>query len=374
MTNSTSPDVCIIGGGIVGLSTAYFLSLDKVSVTVLDPDSIGSHASGFAYGGLSPLGEAGQTADIISELAVARLGMSIHSDFAKSLPELTNIDIQHRFRPALDLSFSDTEALEAKSQVKWRASEDGYRVQWIDPQEVHNLVPEVSENIKGAVFTTGVADVEPYRLMLALTTACEKMGVNIIPTRAQGLNPTGSSVKSVSTDRGNIYCDSAVLSMGPWSLNASEWIKQDIPITPLKGQILRMKSDEVNLPMSVGWRGNYACTKPDGLLWAGTTEENTGFDDSTSAFGRDSVLTALTKMINGLDSAELVHHTACLRPLSADGKIILGHVPNLSNLFIASGTGRKGILLGPGMGKITSGLITNQPMGIDLTPFSLSRF
>ena len=103
-------------------------------MTVLDPDSIGSHASGFAYGGLSPLGEAGQTEDIISELAVARLGMSIHSDFAKSLPELTNIDIQHRFRPALDLAFSDTDALEAKSQVKWRASEDGYSVQWIDPQ------------------------------------------------------------------------------------------------------------------------------------------------------------------------------------------------------------------------------------------------
>ena len=374
MAKITSTDVCIIGGGIVGLSTAYFLSLNKISVTVLDPDSIGSHASGFAYGGLSPLGEAGQTADIISELAVARLGMSIHSGFAQSLPELTNIDIQHRFRPALDLAFTDTEAEEAKSQVKWRANEDGYSVQWIDPHEVHNLVPEVSENILGAVFTTGVADVEPYRLMLALTTACEKMGVDIIHTRAQGLNYKESSVKSVSTDRGEIYCDSAVLAMGPWSLNASEWIKQDIPITPLKGQILRMKSDEVNLNMSVGWRGNYACTKPDGLLWAGTTEENTGFDDSTSAFGRDSVLTALTKMINGLDSAELVHHTACLRPLSADGKIILGDVPNISHLFIASGTGRKGILLGPGMGKITSDLITNQPIGIDLNPFSLSRF
>ena len=374
MAKITSTDVCIIGGGIVGLSTAYFLSLNKISVTVLDPDSIGSHASGFAYGGLSPLGEAGQTADIISELAVARLGMSIHSDFAQSLPELTNIDIQHRFRPALDLAFTDTEVVEAKSQVKWRANEDGYSVQWIDPQEVHNLVPEVSENILGAVFTTGVADVEPYRLMLALTTACEKMGVNIIHTRAQGLNYKESSVESVSTDRGDIYCDSAVLAMGPWSLNASEWIKQDIPITPLKGQILRMKSDEVNLNISVGWRGNYACTKPDGLLWAGTTEENAGFDDSTSAFGRDSVLTALTKMINGLDSAELVHHTACLRPLSADGKIILGDVPNISHLFIASGTGRKGILLGPGMGKLTSDLITNQPIGIDLNPFSLSRF
>ena len=374
MAKITSTDVCIIGGGIVGLSTAYFLSLNKISVTVLDPDSIGSHASGFAYGGLSPLGEAGQTADIISELAVARLGMAIHSDFAQSLPELTNIEIQHRFRSALDLAFTDTEAVEAKSQVKWRANEDGYSVQWIDPQEVHNLVPEVSENILGAVFTTGVADVEPYRLMLALTTACEKMGVDIIHTRAQGLNYKESSVKSVSTDRGEIYCDSAVLAMGPWSLNASEWIKQDIPITPLKGQILRMKSDEVNLNMSVGWRGNYACTKPDGLLWAGTTEENTGFDDSTSAFGRDSVLTALTQMINGLDSAELVHHTACLRPLSADGKIILGDVPNISHLFIASGTGRKGILLGPGMGKLTSDLITNQPIGIDLNPFSLSRF
>ena len=374
MNKNFNTDVCIVGGGIVGLSTAYFLSLNKISVIVLDPDSIGSHASGFAFGGLSPLGEAGQVDEIISELSVARLGMSIHTEFAKILPELTGIDIQHRFRPAIDLTFSDEEAKEAKDQVKWRASEDGYSVEWLEAKEALDMVPEISNEITGAVFTKGVADVEPYRLMLALTTACEKMGVNIISTKARGLGFDGHTATSVISDRGDIHCNSVVLAMGPWSLNASKWINQKIPIRPLKGQILRLKSDNVNLQMSVGWQGNYACTKPDGLLWAGTTEEDVGFDDSPSSFGRDSVLASLTKMINGLESAELIHHTACLRPLSNDGKIILGEVPDTSNLYIASGTGRKGILLGPGMGKITSDIITGSSHNYDLTPFNLSRF
>ena len=58
--NSTHYEICIIGGGIVGLSTAYFLAKSGLKVAVLEKDSIGSHASGFAYGGLSPLGEAGE--------------------------------------------------------------------------------------------------------------------------------------------------------------------------------------------------------------------------------------------------------------------------------------------------------------------------
>ena len=99
-----------------------------------------------------------------------------------------------------------------------------------------------------------------------------------------------------------------------------------------------------------------------------------GFNDKPTPAGRDQVITALTKMIPNLDEATLVQHTACLRPLPVDGKIILGSIPNDDNIFLATGTGRKGILLGPAMGHIISQLIEGQTPEIDITSFSPSRF
>ena len=79
-------------------------------------------------------------------------------------------------------------------------------------------------------------------------------------------------------------------------------------------------------------------------------------------------------MIQGLDEAELVYHTACLRPLSKDGKVILGPAPQTENVFLGTGAGRKGILLGPGIAKITADLVMNKQPEIDISAFSVARF
>ena len=97
-------NVCVVGGGIVGLSSAYFLAKTGHSVTVIERDSIGSHASGFAYGSLSPLGEAGQADDILPELEIARMGMDIHTQFSKELFESTGINTD-QVPPSLRLNF-----------------------------------------------------------------------------------------------------------------------------------------------------------------------------------------------------------------------------------------------------------------------------
>ena len=115
---------------------------------------------------------------------------------------------------------------------------------------------------------------------------------------------------TVSTTSGRIQCGSLVLAMGPWSGVISEWIKSEVPIRPLKGQILRLDAGNLEIKCSVGWQGSYACTKPDGLLWAGTTEEDVGFDDIPTPIGRDSVIKTLTKMIPNLEEARIVVHTA----------------------------------------------------------------
>ena len=368
-----SYDVCIVGGGIVGLSSAYFLAKLGLTVNVIEKDSIGSHASGFAYGSLSPLGEAGHAEDILPELEIARMGMDIHTLFAKELVENTGIQTDHRFRPALDLIFTETEAENAKKQVEWRTDEKGYKVEWLSREEALRAVPHISKKILGAVYTEGVADVEPYKLMLALTQGCELLGVNISHGNVVNVVPDESNTEII-TESGAITCNNVVLAMGPWMGGTSDWLGVNVPIKPLKGQIVRLNAPNVEINCSVGWKGNYACTKPDGLLWAGTTEENMGFNDLPTPSGRDQIIESLDKMIPNLDEATLVQHTACLRPLPTDGKIILGPISTNKNIFLATGTGRKGILLGPAMGNIISQLITGREPEVNITSFSPNRF
>ena len=161
---------------------------------------------------------------------------------------------------------------------------------------------------------------------------------------------------------------------GPWSAEASSWASLDIPIRPLKGQILRLRAPGAPFDCSVGWAGNYANTKMDGLLWTGTTEEEAGFDENPTAAGRDQIMASLLKMIPSLLDAELVQHTACLRPLSVDGIPILGAVPGMEGAYVATGAGRKGILLGPGMAKALTDLIVKGAAEITIEPFSPARF
>ena len=366
-------DVCIVGGGVVGLSSAYFLAKLGLSVNVIEKDSIGSHASGFAYGSLSPLGEAGHAEDILPELEIARMGMDIHALFAEELVENTGIQTDHRFRPALDLIFTEGEVVNAKEQVEWRTDEKGYKVEWLTREEALKTIPHISKEILGAVYTKGVADVEPYKLMLALTQGCELLGVDINHGNVVNVGREGSDIQ-IKTESGVTTCKNVVLAMGPWMGGTSDWLGFNVPIKPLKGQIIRLNAPNVEINCSVGWKGNYACTKPDGLLWAGTTEEDVGFNDIPTPSGRDQVIEALDKMIPNLDEATLVQHTACLRPLPLDGKIILGPISTDQNIFLATGTGRKGILLGPAMGNIISQLITGQKLEVDITSFSPNRF
>ncbi|MDA0769582.1 MAG: hypothetical protein BZY79_02390 [SAR202 cluster bacterium Casp-Chloro-G4] len=369
--NAGSSEVVIVGGGVVGIATAYFLGLAGVRSTVIERDSVGSHASGFAYGGLTPLSGAGIPGPVYP---LAKEGLRLHSEFAKSLPEETGVATEFRLRPSLSLSFTEDEVDEAKGPLAWQQEQDGYRVEWVDAAKAMEIEPRVSEEILGGVYVEGVAEVEPYKFILALTQAAEKMGATVRHGNVNGLRTSGGKVTGVVTETGEIPCGAVVIAIGPWSADASSWTGLDIPIRPLKGQILRLKAPGAPFDCSIGWAGNYANTKMDGLLWTGTTEEEAGFDENPTAAARDQIMASLLKMIPSLLDAELVQHTACLRPLSVDGIPILGPVPGLEGAYIATGAGRKGILLGPGMAKALTDQILKGAADFPIEPFSPARF
>lgn len=300
--------------------------------------------------------------------------MRLHVELAQRLPEETGINFEFRQRPTLSLALNDEDAQKLKASLPWQQQQSGYKVEWLDAVGAKAVEPRVSDETIGAVYIEGGGDVEPYRMTLALTRAAENMGTTVRHGRVTGLKWSGSRVAGVRLENGEVAGDRVVLAMGPWSAETGAWVNLPIEVRPLKGQIIRLRAPGAPLECSVGWKGNYATTKPDGLLWTGTTEEEAGFDENPTQAARDQIIESLLTMLPSMADAELVEHTACLRPLSVDEWLLLGPVPDCEGVYMATGAGRKGILFAPTMARATADLIVKGSASISLDAFAPGRF
>ena len=164
----------------------------------------------------------------------------------------------------------------------------------------------------------------------------------------------------MTLDGGGIECDRVVVATGPWSEAASDWLGVPIRMQPWKGQILRLRLPGPPIRASVGGGDHFASTKPDGLTWVGPTFEDAGIDETTTDWARDEIMAAVVKNVPALSEGEVVMQTACVRPLSADRKLVLGQVPGLDGAYVATGGGRLGLMLGPAMARLTADLIAKR--------------
>ena len=351
-----SRDVVIVGGGIVACLSGYLLAKRGYKVTILEADSLGAHASGFAFGGLDPLTGAGLPEPLL-DFSLWCYGR--HRSLARELHKESGIDVGFELRDRLNLAFTDDDVSAAKKGVEWMKDVGGFNVEWLDNSQARKYEPQVSREIAGAVLAQSPGAVEPYRFILAALRAGERHKVEMVQRRAVGLITEGDRCTGVKLENGTIDAGTVVLAMGPWAGQASEWCGVDIPVTPLKGQILRLRTSHDPLKLGVNYSHSYVATKPDGLIWAGTTEEESGFDDSTNSEARDSIMEDFFQMVPGIQDAELLQQTACLRPMSADGMPIVDRVGSWENLYVATGGGRKGILWSTGMAHTVLDLIAD---------------
>ena len=149
-----------------------------------------------------------------------------------------------------------------------------------------------------------------------------------------------------------------MIATGPWSQDASHWLGTEIPVSPLKGEILRLKSNALPLKHDFSGGGGSIYSKPVGQIWCGSTEEWKGFDKELTECAKTSIMAGATKLIPDLLNSTVALHTACLRPVTPDWLPIIGPAPLWDNVFLATGAGKKGILLSPAIGKSISDLIT----------------
>ena len=377
-----SADVVVIGAGVVGCSVAYYLAREGVSVTILERESIGSGASAHATGSLSLLGAE------FSPGASFELARASDFEFQQIVPELesaTDIDLLYQRRPSLRLALDEEEADLIKSLMVWQ--QPHVKMHWIDAQEVHSIEPRLSPSIIGAVYEDESAQLDSYRLNLALCQGAELMGADILYREVTGLVTNGTAISGVRTASGDISCSTVVVAAGTWSRAFTPWLGFPIPVRPLKGErlLLDYPGEPLLVLISSPKRG-HMIIRMDGLISVGSTggrdydrkeifwgEE---FDRRPTATARMELLRRAIDVLPDLERAQLVQQLAGSRPLSPDGKPIIGPVPGREGVLLATGHTTKGIHLGPITGRIIADYICRGSTRVvsDMSEFLPDRF
>jgi glycine oxidase len=366
-------DVVIVGGGIIGSSIAYKLAKENLSVTVLERDSIGNHASGFALGLLNPTNETG-----INE-SIGHQAFKMHQSQLEQIQEESGVDAQVQTLPHLELALEESEITALKSELDRINRYQNFQATWLEPNEIQKLEPRLTEQLSGGVLVEDVIMLDSYNLTLATAQAAEAHGAKFVLKEATGIVYEKNKSVAVTMGEDRIDCGVVVLALGPWSGATSLWLDIDIPIVPQKGEIVRVEGLDppLGLHIHADTFGN-SCSvvqKKDGATWlAATVKDGTGFDVAPSAEALESLSLRAVRMIPELESSQLVLHTACMRPITPDGGPILGKIPGKEGTFIATGTAGKGILLAPLVAQAMADLITNGTSGTDITRFGLNRF
>ncbi|MDP6049557.1 MAG: FAD-dependent oxidoreductase [SAR202 cluster bacterium] len=365
-----NPDVVIIGAGVAGCATAYYLAREGVNTLVLERDAIGSHASGFALGLLNPLTGTRIPSPI---QPLAETAFEMHKGFWSILENESDMKIQVRLMPHLELFMTaEEEANQQDDMDRWAATE-GFITQRLEPKEVFAIEPRITRDLYSAVLLERVGVLDSYRYTLALAQAAEHHGAKFATGIATGLVSSGNKITGVELEQDTIDCETVVLALGPWSGQASSWLGFDIPISPLKGEIIYLEGFET--PMDYHVHG--ACsivTKVDGLTWIAATEESAGFDETTSNSARDELMRSAMSMIPNLGDLRLIRQTACLRPITPDSGPILGKAPGWEGVYLATGAEKKGILISPVIGKGISDLILRGKTEMPIGSFNIERF
>ena len=363
--------ILIIGGGIAGCSAAYYLSRDGHDVSLFERDSVASHASGFALGGIIPsFGDLPNNSyEVLSNYSIG-----LHRDLAEQLTGGNAENLNLLKKPSVILAKEHSDLEDMQKIYEAHAKDYATDIRWLSTGELSHVEARISPDVLGGLYVGEAYEVDPYKLTLNLWQAAEQHGAKLVNRDVRDIVVESGRVSGVLADVDQFEAESIVVAAGPWSASLLLNLDINAPVTPLRGQILRLDAPDPPVRVSLWWDTDYATTKSDGLLWVGTTEEEVGFDDRTTSAGRDRIIGSAVEILPYLSDAELVQQTACLRPMTPDRLPIIEAVSGLEGLVIITGGGRNGILLGPSMGLAAANLVAGSDFPVDIRAFSLSRF
>ena len=363
----SSPDVLILGGGVIGLSCAYVLAEAGLKVELIDRQALGREAS-WAGAGIIPPGNPQWARSPLDQLRA--YSVSQFPAFTQMLESTTGLPTG--FRICGGIEFLDAESEYAIDL--W--DDEVIEYQKLSTVELHNLEPNLAPPDAGYVLP-GMGQVRNPWFLRAVIAACERIGVRLRPDcPAEGwVVDADQNVEGVGLTSGEILrAGKYLLATGAW---ADYWLNAlcAFPgVDPVRGQMLLYRTDKPLLNRVVICGKRYLVPRSDGRLLVGSTEEpEAGFLKETTPEGIADLRQFAEGIVPALKSAELETSWAGLRPGSADGYPSIGRLPFDPNVFAAVGHFRAGIQLSLGTAHLIGDLVTGRKPFLDPAPFALDR-
>jgi len=332
-------DALVIGGGVIGAAVAWRLARAGAAVALVERDEIGAHASGAAAGMLAPISESLGDGAIFSlgQESLARLEAELDE-----LRELSGVDPELVRSGVLRVAASDEEdALRARAQSLAASG-----CSWVDARELEKREPVLAAGLAGALFSAREAHVDGRQLARAYAGAAERRGASIARgVEVHGLLREGARVAGARTSQGDWRAHDVVLCTGAWARSASDWLGTDVPVAPVKGQMLALEPVAPRGGPILWSRDVYLVPRRDGELRVGATVERAGFDARPTAAGVAQLVGGACALVPALRDAALARVWAGLRPGTPDDLPLVGSAPGAPGAWLAAGHYRNGILL-----------------------------
>ena len=368
--SSSTADVLIIGGGIIGCSIGWRLAQAGMKVTVLDRSEPGGEASSAAAGMLAPVSEMVEPREF-SELCVT--GRDLYPRFAAEVEEASGHHVGYRSDGSLLVAL-ETEQQDELAKVHRVQTAQGFTLHPVGAAEIQEHHPGLSAEIRSGLFVPGDHWVDNERLMRALLVACRRAGVRFEAGHSvERFQTQGDHIKNVAAANGSVFTAATyVMASGCWSGQLAGKLGIHAPLIPCGGQMIELDAGR-DFPVVVRAGIHYLVPRPERRVLLGTTAEYTGFEKAVTPQGLLSILQGVTRLAPVVSDFRFLRAWAGLRPDTADHLPMLGY-GEINNLVFATGHFRNGILLAPVTAEIVADLILKGITSRAIAAYRPSRF
>lgn len=369
MTLNTS-DVLIVGGGIIGLSLAQELALQKLSVTVLERGQMGQESSSAGAGILAPRAEM-EAAGPLAQLLLA--SRKIYPDFVRQVSERSGMDIDFKISGLLSVALNLEQEVEL-GRKRQQQTELGLEVQSLSREETLRIESALNPELLSALYFPDEGYVDNRQLVEAVRLVCLELGVQLVPDcKVLAVKAEQNKVSGVETTSGFFASERVVIAAGSWSGEVPTGLPYAIPVRPARGQMVVIRMPEPALKHVVYGAFGYLVPRKDGRILLGSTVEWVGFDKRVTLEGVQQIIASAVSLAPALRSSTFVDCWAGFRPFCEGGLPVLGPT-ELDGFYFATGHFRNGLLLAPITAKLMLDLIVAGNIPKILEPFLPNRF
>jgi len=369
-SSRSSSRILIVGGGVIGTSIAWHLARRGAAVTLLEQRGLASAASGSSAGGVRQQGRD------LRELPLAIASIARWKDLEAELAA----DIHYRREGHIQVTEREDDIPRMREAIA-RQQEVGLDIQLVEGDDLRVLVPGITPNAVAGTYTASDGHANPILTTHAFAAAAARHGARIVlDTTVTGIVRSGGQITGVETSSGPFACDWLVLAAGAWSTGLARTLDVDLPISPMGLQMMATTTMPLALAQVVGALNRHLSLKqiPSGNYvigggWPGDPdlETNLATPRLESILGSMDHSSAIFPALRG---AKLERVWVGIEGETIDQVPILGPVPGIANLSLATGFTGHGFALSPIVGQLLSELILDGTPSIPIDALTFSRF